>query len=483
MNTANIPPLQTHGRFSFSNLFQPTIVQAEDRRRRQRILLVLSAATFAFSLLLSVIFFINEFETDTESRISLLLPILVVLICGISFWLARREHIVSGSVLLITLYTALPVMSYARWGADIPQPLLFGAIIIIVTSILLGTRSGFGIGLLLAVYILVVTHGQEVGHLSVDRSWVAQQLTIFDAAGFAITLVLVSLIAWLSNTEMERSLKRAQASEAALKQERDLLEVRVEERTRALKHAQMQTMDELYRMAEFGKLSSGLFHDFANLLTAVSLNIGAIKEDTKSSLQEVRDHVDEAAHAASHMQRLMQSVRKQFRVNQEALRINVADEVDQALRLIAATLRKRNITVTYSGDPTVTIYGNPLKLNHVLMNLLTNAADALEGVQDRKREIRVSIERANTSAVIRVRDNGSGIAPEILPRIFELYYTTKSSGTGIGLATSRRIVMEDFCGSMTVESVPDRGTTFTLMLPQEQQRMYDTAPDQYAKPI
>jgi signal transduction histidine kinase len=109
------------------------------------------------------------------------------------------------------------------------------------------------------------------------------------------------------------------------------------------------------------------------------------------------------------------------------------------------------------------VHGDPNALQQVLINLLTNAGDALEvGGTISLETSRVSRDEGMVRLI--VRDTGPGIAPEILPRIFDPFYTTKSDGTGLGLSISYNIVREHK-GTIDVESLPGKGTIFILTFP------------------
>jgi two-component system NtrC family sensor kinase len=107
--------------------------------------------------------------------------------------------------------------------------------------------------------------------------------------------------------------------------------------------------------------------------------------------------------------------------------------------------------------------GTPPRSSEVFLNLLKNAAEALE---DRGGSVALSAVVEGPWVVVRVRDDGPGVAPELHTKLFEPFYSTKEAGrgTGLGLSISRRIV-NDHGGSIGVESAPGQGTTFTIRLP------------------
>jgi signal transduction histidine kinase len=99
-----------------------------------------------------------------------------------------------------------------------------------------------------------------------------------------------------------------------------------------------------------------------------------------------------------------------------------------------------------------------------VLNLVLNAAQAIEGSGQKGRTIRITVEPAGETAVLSVIDNGPGISPENLERIFEPYFTTKSTGTGLGLSIVREMVRR-VGGHISVVSEPNRDTTFKVVLP------------------
>jgi two-component system NtrC family sensor kinase len=107
--------------------------------------------------------------------------------------------------------------------------------------------------------------------------------------------------------------------------------------------------------------------------------------------------------------------------------------------------------------------GDPRALNQVFLNLLKNAAEALEG---RGGSVWLETGQEAGEIFVRVRDDGPGIAAEHLPRVFEPFYTTKEAGrgTGLGLSISHRIVA-DHGGAIDLDSEPGRGATFTVRIP------------------
>jgi two-component system NtrC family sensor kinase len=137
--------------------------------------------------------------------------------------------------------------------------------------------------------------------------------------------------------------------------------------------------------------------------------------------------------------------------------------VTETLLLVGKSMSTDNVRIATELDPDLPrIVGDANALQQVLLNLLTNAREAMTG----SGEIRVTTERDVARGQLRlvVSDTGPGIPPEHLPHLFEPFYTTKPSGTGLGLAVSYGIV-QNHSGTINVQSTPGQGATFILTFP------------------
>ncbi len=118
------------------------------------------------------------------------------------------------------------------------------------------------------------------------------------------------------------------------------------------------------------------------------------------------------------------------------------------------------ITYTLDIPDDIRIYGDPVRLEQVFTNLFKNALDAMPGGG----HFHVAVTRLNSEVQIILKDTGIGMSEAILDKIWEPFFTTKRRGTGLGLSTVHRII-QAHRGTISVESVPDKGTTFTIRLP------------------
>jgi signal transduction histidine kinase len=110
------------------------------------------------------------------------------------------------------------------------------------------------------------------------------------------------------------------------------------------------------------------------------------------------------------------------------------------------------------------VLGDRVQLQQVLLNLILNAAEAMSSVEEGARELLISAKGDQTGVVVAVHDSGPGIDPEHLDRVFEAFYTTKSSGTGMGLSICRSII-HAHGGKLWAEANEPRGAVFQFTLP------------------
>ena len=216
------------------------------------------------------------------------------------------------------------------------------------------------------------------------------------------------------------------------------------------------------KQASIDELSSTIAHEIRNPIAAAKSLVQQMGEDP-TSVENVEyakvalDELDRVERRISHLLRFAKEEDYQFD------NVNLATIVDSALTQLRAKLDAAKVSVArnYIGGPTV--HADKEKLKQVFANVLDNAIDALESITEDRR-IDLFIENGGKRAVVRLRDNGCGIPPEKIDRIFNPFFTTKDKGTGLGMAISRKIV-EAHEGSIDVVSEPGRGSEFAIALP------------------
>ena len=253
----------------------------------------------------------------------------------------------------------------------------------------------------------------------------------------------------------------------------------------ARRHLENQ-LRESQKMEALGTLAGGVAHDFNNIVAAILGNVELALADTSPetemavSLQEIRK-------AGRRARDLVQQILTFSRRQDDTRAVTcVSALLDEAQAMLRTALPSGVELVVDTGQGLPAIWANGTQIEQVLLNLITNALQAVQGQVGG--QVRVSLHRcegrppevgpgevvvlpvgadwSGLGVCIQVSDNGDGIAEQTLPRIFEPFFTTKAtgSGTGLGLAVVHGILREHDA-AFRVQSAPDRGTTFTVWLP------------------
>ena len=270
------------------------------------------------------------------------------------------------------------------------------------------------------------------------------------------------------NTELLATVRQTQRD---LEETNRTLEKRVAERGEALRK-QVEALRDARRLEAVGRLAGGIAHDFNNLLTVLLANIGELLDDrrldtrTKASLSEM----EEAASRGAELVRQLLAFGRQQRTSPETLDLNLALGSMQSWLgcLLGETL---TLEVVLPPDP-VFVSIDPSQMEQVIVNLVTNARDAVAGggkisVETREVELGEADDLPRGRyAMLSVTDTGAGMDLETRQRIFEPFFSTKDvgKGTGLGLATVHGIV-EHAGGRIRVSSEPGRGSCFRVYLP------------------
>jgi hemerythrin-like metal-binding protein len=309
--------------------------------------------------------------------------------------------------------------------------------------------------------------------------------------------------------------KTLHQANARLQQARNQLEMRVEERTQELTAAleKMRTTQgqllQSEKMAAVGQLAAGVAHEINNPIGFVNSNLGSLKnyvdqllnvisayeemgaqsrpiEERQQRLDQAREQADLDFLRQDVASLLNESVDGLVRVKKIVQDLKDFSHVDQAdwqdadlnaglestLNVIAHELKDR-ATVVKHFSPLPLLHCLPSQLNQVFMNLLLNAAQALE----RQGEITVNTGFSDEVVWVEISDNGKGIPDDIQKRIFEPFFTTKpvGKGTGLGLSIAFDIVQKKHGGRIEVESTVGKGSLFRVVLPRRLAESTDQA--------
>lgn len=312
----------------------------------------------------------------------------------------------------------------------------------------------------------------------------ARTQALTSAAAAVLLFGLATLLGAIVLQRRARLAERMQMQKSA----REELERRVEERTadletvngqlelevaerRATEQQLRQTQSDLVqagKLAALGQMSAALSHEFNQPLAAVKTyaDNAAVLMD-RDRVAEARDNVSRISKLADRMATISRHLRNFARKpNQKLGPVSLAEVVGDTLEIVGGRLKgasaRLDVDLGSGPLPPVVIAGS-VRLQQVLVNLISNAADAVQGLDDRT--ITLTAHCAGDKISIAVRDRGPGIAPSIMERIFDPFFSTKGVGNGLGLGLSISYnIIKDFGGSLSAANHPDGGAVFTIEL-------------------
>lgn len=224
------------------------------------------------------------------------------------------------------------------------------------------------------------------------------------------------------------------------------------------------------KLASIGRVSASIAHEIRNPLTSVKLNIQKLLEGNRLDKIE-RDHLDISQEGIGQIENFIKEMLNFTRVSELNLnRFSIEQIMDESIKMMADSLELKKAVLGkdyQEGLPQLWVDGD--RLRQVFLNILRNACEAID--EEGKINISISLleERLGKSIRIEIFDDGCGIPEKDWENIFEPFYTTKSSGIGLGLANARKIV-EQHKGSIRIKKKEGRGANFDIIIPCEEEK-------------
>jgi signal transduction histidine kinase len=224
------------------------------------------------------------------------------------------------------------------------------------------------------------------------------------------------------------------------------------------------------RLMNLEVVVASVAHEIKQPLTVIATRAGIVRRllgRPHPDLDTARRNLDEIERAGFSVSEVLESIRALFRnPAQEKQSLDLNELALTALQTLSGDLNERGITISTVLAPVLPrVLGHKGQLLEVLLNVIQNAMEAMDGVTDRARTLRLTTGAlARNQVAISIEDSGVGIARERLANLFDEFMTTKAHGTGLGLGICRMIV-DRHDGQLTASSELDKGTRFDITLP------------------
>ncbi len=264
---------------------------------------------------------------------------------------------------------------------------------------------------------------------------------------------------------LEEEVAEREAAQAKLQELNQSLQERINLAVADLR-GKDQALIQQGRLASMGEMINNIAHQWRQPLNNIGLiiqnllysfNSGTITND------EMKQEIGTAMDVIMHMSRTIDDFRNFFRKDKEKSRFFVGTTVHRALELISATLTSHTITVEFEDDENVAIFGYQNEYAQVLLNILSNARETCIERRIDSPRIFIRLTPENGRSILCIRDNCGGIADDIMPKIFDPYFTTRApdKGSGIGLYMSKVIIEQNMHGHLSARNTED-GVEFRI---------------------
>jgi len=269
-----------------------------------------------------------------------------------------------------------------------------------------------------------------------------------------------------ANADLQRQVEIRQQAEEQLQELNAELEQRVREeveKNREKDHLLIQQS----RLAAMGEMVHNIAHQWRQPLNTLGLIVQNLRYDFRDGLlsgELMEQAAAKAMQVIQSMSRTIDDFRNFFRPDQLTSDFDIAEAVEQSLNILGPALDNHHIQVETAFARGLLAHGHPSQFSQVVLNLLSNAKEAILQRGVAAGRITLHLVAAGEWSVLEIEDNGGGIPADIIAKIFEPYFTSKEKGSGIGLYMSKTIVERNMDGTITAAN-NESGACFTVRLP------------------
>lgn len=450
-------------------------INETETSRIKFILCYVNIFTLCFSVLYSLLLIFSYIDNYLNNVINsevfpIYLSIIIPTIFLSAYILNIKNRVNISKFILISTILTLNFVAGMRWGFDLPSILLSYIFCIVILSLTSKTKENI-------IYNFILIISIFIGHylrnkFNIQTSWHQSVFGFNDIIEFSIMFIFISFLLIKFNKEQNKTLTRALRAESILKKERDDLEKIVLQKTNEIKQIQIEEVSKMYHLIEFGKLSSGLYHDLITPIQTMNLYIEKLTNNHLVDDSNFSKIILNLKNTHEKLTLMLQNIRKQIGLKVDDEEFNLKEEVEDLIKLVKNNYFKNNVNIELYSDNYTNkkITTKKSLLNHIVLNLISNAYEAC--IQDKtvnskeKYEIKVILGKHGNKNYVSIVDNGIGIKTENLNKIFDNFYSSKNKdrqNCGVGLSSSKYYVEKYLNGKIFVESEEDVGTTMTVL--------------------
>ena len=406
---------------------------------------------------------------------------LVSALLGGVIWLALHTRLRNKIDRYLSLALALMPAFFICWmiyATDGVSSSYYAGLNLVLLSVALVMRWSVDLSVVASTLVILMylaacsLHGATTG--SVQPGVLVNNLYFL-----SLTAIIVAVSGWIHHTlrvrefilnyELDQSKRELELSNTRLAEQN----IALNQANREIKAAEMQLVQS-EKLSSLGRFSAGLMHDILNPLNYSKTGLFTLHKKSRNLPPEMRAEFDpiltDIQDGVDRVQEIVQSLRNFTHPGEQAAEaIDLTAILNDARRFVSGGLKDKNISLELNIPPKQKVWIGRNDFSVVLINLLENSIDALEGKQfvpEEKPTIAVTSRSEGNRTVIAIRDNGPGIDPKIIAKIFDPFFTTKDVGKGTGLGLSICFGMiRGYGGTISVASEPGKFSEFTLDLP------------------
>lgn len=396
----------------------------------------------------------NESPSRNQPALNAILTLGAIYAIIDTWWSARGKVFLSEFRLLVSIMEALFIGLLCYFDDGVTSPFRFYYFLSLLVCAIRHsptlTFSTFGMHAASFVLLGLIAPGAMT-----PEKWVM----------LALTVLFMGWAAWAINalTGLLKSVtKRLATLNAELRDNQSTLETRIAERTQALQESQARMVQQ-EKQAAFGLLAAGIAHEVGNPLASISSIVQMLNRRSQDDYTAGRLHMVDAQ--LRRIQKILRELVGFSRpASEDVTSVDVHAAISEALNIAKYYKRwkgKKVVTLFSPGMPVVrTVYDQLVQL---VLNLILNALDATE--EGASISVSTDVMADAEKVAITIADEGHGIPLEVQHEIFNAYFTTKSTGTGLGLFVCRQLVETELGGAIELVRSDSSGTTFRILLP------------------